>query len=337
MKRLIHIAMATLLLSVMVSPLAAERPHYYAMVVDVDGIAMVRVGSAIELKLGKGMLIFDNDEITVADDSSITIKSKDYGIFTIEENSTVTVREIVKHSGNLKLSLSRGSVVLDIEKLSGDEKVLIGTPDSEVSVKGTQFSVSIFEGKTYVVSVEGRVNVRTEGGAVDLSEGQGATIEGVQKPEPEEVDVALFEDKFEPLATLMKSPHVFKDYVAVDEKTDVEATAEEERDMSSEGDGEEETGIEEELNTEEEGASEDEEAGEEDMDEIADEEKETFSNGESVEEDETVSENEEGGEEDMSEESEDDTTDDEWSDDEWADESDDDVDMESDDTDDEWM
>lgn len=77
-----------------------------------------------------------------------------------------------------RFSLSRGSVHLEVKKLSGQERFLVNTPDAEVEVRGTVFDVSWLPardpcgGQTRVRVSEGIVEVRQAGAASRIAAGE---------------------------------------------------------------------------------------------------------------------------------------------------------------------
>jgi len=64
----------------------------------------------------------------------------------------------------------------------GEEPFVVRTAAGELTVKGTRFEVRAEEGTLRVVVVEGTVEVTGPGGAVDVGEGQVATVEGGSAP-----------------------------------------------------------------------------------------------------------------------------------------------------------
>jgi hypothetical protein len=106
-------------------------------------------------------------------------------MLSFSTGSTVLLREgtdmtVATEGATQRLQLDAGSVELHVAKLAPDHRFIVGTPDSEVEVRGTRFSVSIVAAdpecgggvRTRVVVTEGVVVVRHAGVEVAVAIGE---------------------------------------------------------------------------------------------------------------------------------------------------------------------
>lgn len=123
-------------------------------------------GGAKKFNAFKGMAIGKGDTILTGKDGKLTMSLGTDKEAVIGANTTLTVSELVKSAsamgGKTSISLSKGSVLIKIkQKLDGDSRFQIETPTAIMGVMGTEFTVSVEEGETYVGVFEGKVEART--------------------------------------------------------------------------------------------------------------------------------------------------------------------------------
>lgn len=126
------------------------------------------VVSGAETKLDDGRLLGPG--------SRVVTPANGRAMLSFSTGSTVVLREgtdmtVAAEGATQRLDLEAGAVELHVAKLASDHRFVVGTPDSEVEVRGTRFSVAIVApdprcgagARTRVAVTEGVVVVRHAG------------------------------------------------------------------------------------------------------------------------------------------------------------------------------
>ncbi len=107
----------------------------------------------------------------------------------IELGSDTVVERLLERAGKKSVVLSRGSATAVVTKQAAGRAVGMTTPHAEISVLGTQFSLTVTPDSTRLEVKEGRVRMARipDGAAVEVSAGHGALAARGQKLESKPV------------------------------------------------------------------------------------------------------------------------------------------------------
>ncbi|MEK6796933.1 MAG: FecR domain-containing protein [Spirochaetota bacterium] len=142
-----------------------------AVATSVNGKVMVYSGRSIAKSVESGDPILVNDLIVTGAKSEITIKVEDFGVFTLKENTSVRINDMVNRSGKMKMNLSKGNMLFGVKKLmNGADAVTVETPSAVAAVRGTSFSISASPGTTKIAVLTGEVAVKSGGNEVSIPE-----------------------------------------------------------------------------------------------------------------------------------------------------------------------
>lgn len=153
-KRLLII---TAIVSLFISSAAVAAGYGYAVVLNVQGYALLESTGGVKTRIRSGMNVLRSDKIVTMNNAQVLVKIHNFGVFKLKENSEINVHKIVRHSGDLNLALDKGNIILHIKQLKDDEDVSIYTPNAICAVRGTSFAVSTDKRKTYVAVADGEV------------------------------------------------------------------------------------------------------------------------------------------------------------------------------------
>jgi hypothetical protein len=104
----------------------------------------------------------------------------DNGITIVVENGAKFELRDRNRDGHVdSTELSSKALLVEVPKKSGGHRFDVVTPQAIAAVRGTKWAVDATDGKTSVLVVDGRVNVRRPagGGRVVLGPGEGVDVE----------------------------------------------------------------------------------------------------------------------------------------------------------------
>lgn len=120
-----------------------------AIVLKINGTVEARLGQGEWMPAAAGMKLNQNDELRTGKDSLAKIlldKDGETGQFDLKSESRMRLYEMAMNpETGLKttvLDLAIGSVLVHAEKLQGDSKFQVRTPNSTTGVRGTTFLVT---------------------------------------------------------------------------------------------------------------------------------------------------------------------------------------------------
>ncbi len=121
-------------------------------------------------------LLMSGDEINTGEFSSL-MQFENGAVVKILKQSKVYA---VSLGNNFQLDLRSGGIVSRVPVLRSGGGYEIHTPDSVVSVKGTEFAVTYRDGKTKVIVEKGTVHVKylPDGSEYDVTEGNSSEVNG---------------------------------------------------------------------------------------------------------------------------------------------------------------
>ncbi len=184
-----------LLIVAFVFPLIAKESSV-ALALKVNGdVELNRAENTSFLSLGQQL--FNNDIITTGEDSFTAIKFIDgSSLLKLFPQSVLVIDSEKKDKKlNKKNKLNLGELWSKVTRNTGAYE--LETPTTVVSVKGTEFIVSVNDkGHTYLYTLEGKVNIRNkaDGNSEDIEAGYKAFSSGngeiiVSEYDPEELPV----------------------------------------------------------------------------------------------------------------------------------------------------
>jgi hypothetical protein len=109
------------------------------------------------------MELFAGDRITVGEESSCEIHVGEYARVMLEENTTVTVRDIALTAGggSTRIAQRSGALLAKVNRLAGNDRFVVETPSLVAGVRGTEFATTVADDGAVAVAVaDGVVSVR---------------------------------------------------------------------------------------------------------------------------------------------------------------------------------
>lgn len=166
-----------------------NKTYRSIMVEDVQGTANV-VGEKNNGQAYKGERLYSGDDVTVLESSELTMcMNNDKYVYADENTHFKLEAASSKKSTRIKIILDEGSELNELtQKLGIDDSYEVDTPNSTMSVRGTVFRVTVFNGSdgyvyTLVEVEEGVVFIRLKpiggdynGTELELTAGQSALI-----------------------------------------------------------------------------------------------------------------------------------------------------------------
>jgi len=133
----------------MVSSLSAEEAKREARILTIRGYADVKsMGSDEWMPAELDMVLAEGDILKTGEASWVLLSINEAGEVEMEENSQLTLTELMKdeEEGTQKtlLDLAVGEILIKAKKLHTPESMFeVKTPTSVVGVRGTKFSVKV--------------------------------------------------------------------------------------------------------------------------------------------------------------------------------------------------
>ena len=130
-----------------------------AIVKSITGKAIASFDGSAK-KLARGMEVTNAEYIKTDNLSKVTVLFSTKSQIVIEENSKIAIKTILPKG--IRANISKGSILLNVKRLVGEEQLNVSTPTALAGVRGTKFYVSYNpDTKTTRVAVrQGVVNVR---------------------------------------------------------------------------------------------------------------------------------------------------------------------------------
>jgi len=146
-----------------------------------------------EIKLTRGMILKEGDEIRTGENGYALIKYLEKGIIIeVKSHSSISIPIDTKsrRTGRLRrLKLFFGEIISIIKGKSFE----VETPNAVAAVKGTKFSVTHSGDTTRVFVISGSVKLKNDSGEIDINPGEGGICVGDNPPEktetPKEIQI----------------------------------------------------------------------------------------------------------------------------------------------------
>lgn len=142
-----------------------------------EGVAVMREGQRVMAT--PGMKLQSGDRVDTGPESGLTMSfAHEETELTIEPDSGLTLSSWRRGK---RFELTRGRVLARVATQPAGRPMVLGTPDSEVRVLGTEFGLGAAVGGTTLDVWEGRVRLtrRADGAHVEAPAGQTAVTEGL--------------------------------------------------------------------------------------------------------------------------------------------------------------
>ena len=153
---------------------ADKQTTFVGKVLGLSGLVEVQKSTAANVvKVFENMSFTEGDTIFTREDGQVNVQLDASKLVYVSPNTEVVFTELVdsidgKGDKNY-LNLYEGKVLIDIdEKLQGDSKFEVETPNAIMGVMGTEFIISYENGGTWVVVTEGEVKVERDGEVLTL-------------------------------------------------------------------------------------------------------------------------------------------------------------------------
>jgi len=151
-------------------------------IIAASGDIRINRGGTEIVSPGAPYMIMAGDEIITGEFSAL-LQFDNGAIVKIFKKSSVLVVSLGSH---YQIDLRTGSIITRIPQLAEGTGYAIHTPDSVVSVKGTEFGVQYENGKTKVYVTKGTVSVKylPDGTEYDVAAGSSSEVNGDKKSFP---------------------------------------------------------------------------------------------------------------------------------------------------------
>lgn len=135
-----------------------------------------------EMKLTRGMILKEGDEIRTGENGYALIKYLEKGIIIeVKSHSSISIPIDTRsrRTGRLRrLKLFFGEIISIIKGKSFE----VETPNAVAAVRGTKFSVTHSGDTTRVFVISGSVKLKNESGEIDINPGEGGICVGDNPP-----------------------------------------------------------------------------------------------------------------------------------------------------------
>lgn len=148
----------------------AEDLTRIATATSVTGKVMVYAGKSIVKAIEVGDPILVRDLIVTGPKSEVTVKVDDFGVFTLRENTSIRINDMVNRSGKVKVNMTKGNMLFGIKKLMNTDAVTVETPTAVAAVRGTSFTITAGAEATKIAVLTGEVAVKSGGNEVSIPE-----------------------------------------------------------------------------------------------------------------------------------------------------------------------
>ena len=146
-----------------------------------------------EIKLTRGMILKEGDEIRTGENGYALIKYLEKGIIIeVKSHSSISIPIDTRsrRTGRLRrLKLFFGEIISIIKGKSFE----VETPNAVAAVRGTKFSVTHSGDTTRVFVISGSVKLKNDSGEIDINPGEGGICVGDNPPEktetPKEIQI----------------------------------------------------------------------------------------------------------------------------------------------------
>ncbi|MDH5654845.1 MAG: FecR domain-containing protein [Spirochaetia bacterium] len=115
--------------------------------------SVIRAGKTMEARVG---LIVNQLDVIKTQNGTVDLQTKSGSAVRIREHTEVAISKLTKK--DTKVEMSTGSLLATVKKESADEEFRVVTPTAIAGVRGTTFSVEVYDGKEPRVKViDGKV------------------------------------------------------------------------------------------------------------------------------------------------------------------------------------
>lgn len=190
----LHFAMALSAGVFVVSNAAASDLSEQSGLASIDfvkGYATVfpRNDSSLAIFAKRGMEIGELDVIITGDDGFVSLSLAGGTVVSIQPDSRVFAEKLdcPEQASVCRVTLDaiQGSINANVGHEGGTEmQFRINTPYASAAVRGTVFDIDVNQGRLLAGVTEGRVDVSSEAGAVELPENFGTSVQQNQPPSP---------------------------------------------------------------------------------------------------------------------------------------------------------
>ena len=165
-KKLLFIISGIILLGVVISVIfllpKGEESYRSIKVFDATGTQeVIRNDKALEVY--EEMILRNNDEIYVHDNSNMILKLDSDKFIYLEEATRIKLISSEKDSSKTVIRLLEGKIITEVKEKLGDDSFEVETPNSVMAIRGTTFSVEVNKtDKEYEVEyqlIEGKIDL----------------------------------------------------------------------------------------------------------------------------------------------------------------------------------
>ncbi|MBP3237877.1 MAG: FecR domain-containing protein [Lachnospiraceae bacterium] len=128
--------------------LKMHKKEYRSISVEAVNGSVIVSNEKNEDQAYKGQRLYGGDDVTVKEDSDLTMCMDNNKYLYADENTHFRLENHSKNNvSRIRIILDKGSELNELtEKLNADESYAVDTPNSTMSVRGTKFRVTVFTG-----------------------------------------------------------------------------------------------------------------------------------------------------------------------------------------------